>query len=90
MNTSDLIQYVSEKSEIPKAESKDLYETLTDIIGEHFVNETGVLIPKFGSFQVKEKPSRRSFNPASGEYMQLPKKMTVTFTPVGQLKEDLK
>lgn len=90
MNTSDLLQYISEKSGISKTESKELYETLTAIMQEHFENESGVFIPKFGSFQVKEKPGRRSFNPASKEHVMLPKKLTLSFTPVNHLKEDLK
>ncbi|MDZ7795721.1 MAG: HU family DNA-binding protein [Candidatus Marinimicrobia bacterium] len=90
MNTSDLLQYISEKSEISKTESKELYETLTAIMQGHFDNGSGVFIPKFGSFQVNEKTERRSFNPASKEHVMLPKKLTLNFTPVSQLKEDLK
>lgn len=90
MNTSDLIENVSEKSEISKAESKELYETLSSIIQSHFANETGIVIPQFGTFTVKEKSSRQSFNPATGEYMLLPKKLLLNFTAANQLKEDLK
>ena len=90
MNTSDLIQQVSEKAEISKTECKELYETLCDIMHSNFEEETGVVIPQFGSFNVKEKSSRESFNPASGEYVMLPKKLVLTFTPANQLKEDLR
>ncbi len=90
MNTSDLVQYISEKSDISKTESKELYEALTGIMQEHFMKETALFIPKFGSFQVKEKPSRKSFNPATKEHVVLPKKLALSFTPVSQLKEDLK
>lgn len=90
MNTSDLIQHLSEKSEISKTESKDLYEALTAIMQSYFVNETGVVIPQFGSFNIKEKNSRQSFNPATKEYVILPKKLLLSFTPAMQLKEDLK
>jgi len=90
MNTSELIQSVSEKSEISKSECKDLYETLTSIMESHFTSETGVVIPQFGSFNIKEKDARQSFNPATKEYMLLPKKLIVTFVPASQLKEDLR
>ena len=90
MNTSDLIQSVSEKSEISKTESKDLYEALTSIFESYFKNETGAVIPQFGSFNIKEKNSRQSFNPASREYVLLPKKLLLTFVPAAQLKEDLR
>jgi DNA-binding protein HU-beta len=90
MNTSDLIQSVSEKSEISKTESKDLYEALTSILESYFKNETGAVIPQFGSFNIKEKNSRQSFNPASREYVLLPKKLLLAFVPAAQLKEDLR
>jgi len=90
MNTSDLIQQVSEKAEVSKTECKDLYEIFTSILQENFEDETGIVIPQFGSFNVKEKSSRESFNPASGDYVMLPKKLILTFTPASQLKEDLR
>ena len=90
MNTSEMIQSVSEKSEISKSECKELYETLTSIMEKHFKNETGIVIPQFGSFNIKEKSARQSFNPASKEYVLLPKKLLLTFVPAAQLKEDLR
>ena len=90
MNTSDLISSVSEKSEISKSDCKDLYETLTDIMQNHFASETGVVIPQFGTFNIKEKQSRQSYNPSSKEYMLLPQKLLLSFTPASQLKEDLR
>jgi nucleoid DNA-binding protein len=90
MNTAELIQSVSEKSEISKTECKELYETLTSIMEDHFTSETGVVIPQFGSFNVKEKSARQSFNPASKEYVLLPKKLLLAFVPASQLKEDLR
>lgn len=90
MNTSELIQSVSEKSEISKTECKDLYEMMTSIMEKHFTSETGVVIPQFGSFNIKEKEARQSFNPASKEYVLLPKKLTLAFVPASQLKEDLR
>lgn len=90
MNTAELIQSVSEKSEISKTECKELYETLTSIMEDHFTSETGVVIPQFGSFNVKEKSARQSFNPATKEYVLLPKKLLLAFVPASQLKEDLR
>ena len=90
MNTSELIQSVSEKAEISKTECKDLYDTLTAIMENYFTSETGVVIPQFGSFNIKEKSARQSFNPASKEYVLLPKKLLLTFVPASQLKEDLR
>lgn len=90
MNTADLISSVSEKSEISKTDCKDIYETLTAIMHNYFAAETGIVIPQFGTFNIKEKQSRLSYNPASKEYMQLPKKLLLSFTPAAQLKEDLR
>lgn len=90
MNTSELIDYMSEKSELPKSECRELFDTLTSIMRSYFDKETGVLIPDFGTFTVKEKKGRQSFNPASGEHVLLPRKLVLNFTPASQLKEDLK
>ena len=90
MNTADLLKSVSEKSELSKTDAKDLYETLTSIIHERFATETGIVVPQFGTFKIKEKQSRRSYNPATKEYVQLPKKLLLSFTPAAQMKEDLR
>lgn len=90
MNTADLLQSVSEKSELSKADTKELYEIFTDIMYSKFSDEIGMVIPQFGTFKIKEKNSRRSFNPATKEYVQLPKKLLLSFTPAAQMKEDLR
>lgn len=90
MNTAELLQSLSEKSELSKTMTKELYEILTEIIHSKFSEETGIVIPNFGSFKIKEKKSRRSFNPATNEYVQLPKKLLLSFTPSAQMKEDLR
>lgn len=90
MNTSDLIDFMSEKTELSKTENKALFETFISILHAYFEKETGVLIPDFGTFKVKEKKSRQAYNPASDEYMILPRKLVLNFTPATQLKEDLK
>ena len=90
MNTADLLQCVSEKSELSNTDAKEMYEILTGIIHSKFANETGIVVPQFGTFKIKEKQSRKSFNPATKEYVQLPKKLLLSFTPAAQLKEDLR
>jgi DNA-binding protein HU-beta len=90
MNTSDLIDHMSEKTELSKTECKDLFDKLVSVMHSYFENETGVLIPGFGTFNVREKEGRQAFNPASKEYMLLPRKLVLNFTPASQLKKDLK
>lgn len=90
MNTSDLIDQMSEKTELSKTENKALFDTLVSILHSYFNKETGVLIPGFGTFNVREKNSRQAYNPASNEYMLLPRKLVLGFTPAEQLKEDLR
>jgi DNA-binding protein HU-beta/integration host factor subunit alpha len=49
-----------------------------------------VLIPAFGTFEVKKKLERIMVNPSTGQRMLVPPKLVLTFKPNGTWKERIK
>ena len=59
--------------------------TVVAIIGE-LTEENAVVIPGFGTFEVKKKLERVLINPTTKQRMLVPPKMTVNFKPNTSLK----
>ncbi len=59
--------------------------TVAAIIGE-LTEENAVVIPGFGTFEVKKKLERVLINPTTKQRMLVPPKMTVNFKPNTSLK----
>ena len=49
-----------------------------------------VLLPNFGSFEVKKRLERIMVNPSTGQRMLVPPKLVLNFKPVASIKEKLK
>jgi nucleoid DNA-binding protein len=60
-----------------------------DVLGEELVSEGQVSIYHFGTFDVKEVPTRRNFDGLKGEWRVLPAYVTVRFKPSLRLAESL-
>ena len=49
-----------------------------------------VMLPNFGSFEVKKRLERIMVNPSTGQRMLVPPKLVLNFKPVASIKEKLK
>lgn len=90
MNTSDLVKILASNWDMTQAETRRLLDTITQIFNDNLAGGNAFTIPKLGTFNTKTREERKSYNPHYEQYMKLPPKRVVTFSPNKGLKEDLK
>lgn len=87
MNKRELIETVSSKAEITKKEADSVVNTTLDAIIEGLVKEGKVIIPGFGSFEVRSKTAREARNPRTGEKIKIAAKKAPAFKPGKAMKD---
>lgn len=88
-NKTELIEIVAKASNISKAKSRVVVNTLLDTIKNELVAGNDVKIEHFGKFEsrlVKEKQSR---NPQTGRTITVPEHNQVKFTAYKKFKDDI-
>ena len=87
MNKHELIETVASKAEITKKEADTVVNATLDAIIEGLVKEGKVIIPGFGSFEVRNKTAREGRNPRTGEKVKIAAKRAPAFKPGKAMKE---
>ena len=85
----DIVEQVSQGLNFSMNKSRDLVESLIELIKSCLESGEDVLISRFGKFCVKDKKPRRGRNPSTGESIILPARRVVTFRCSGNLKTKL-
>ena len=86
---STLIEEISNTFDQNPSQSKEVLETLIEIIKSTLASGEDIMISGFGKFQVIEKTARKGRNPATGDAMMLEKRRVVTFKCAGKLKDKI-
>ena len=81
MNKKELIDTVSSKAEITKKEADQVVNAVLDSIIEGLSTEGKVILPGFGSFEVRTRTAREGRNPRTGEKIKVDAKRAPAFTP---------
>ena len=89
MTNKEFINRLIRESGMPSKEVNELTSTLLGEIEKRLVDEDFIVIPEFGTFEVKKKLERVVVNPATKQKMLIPPKMVVTFKPSGSLKQKI-
>lgn len=89
LTKADIIRAIHEQTGVPLNVSKDIFESLLDIIKKSLENGEDVLISGFGKFSVKEKDARKGRNPQTGEALMIEPRRVVTFTGSRKLRDVL-
>ena len=71
MNKRELIETVSSKAEITKTEAAKVVDATLESIIEGLTKEGKVIIPGFGSFEVRTRTARQGRNPRTGEKIKI-------------------
>jgi DNA-binding protein HU-beta/integration host factor subunit alpha len=50
-------------------------------MSDHFQEDDSLMIPNFGTFEVKKKMERIMVNPSTGQRMLVPPKLVLNFKP---------
>ena len=82
-----IVDEIAEKLEMTKAEAKDVFEAVFDIVSNHLVAGEDVAILGIGKFKVVERAARTARNPQDGSKIEIPAKKVVRFAPAKSLKE---
>ena len=89
LTKDDIVKALAKENGYPLNQSRELIETLLQLIKSSLASGEDVLISGFGKFCVNEKRQRRGRNPATGEDMILAARRVVTFKCSGHLREKI-
>lgn len=87
MNTKDLITTIRGQQSLSAEEAELLFDATVKTIKKQLLDGNVVAVQGFGQFEPKKKNERISVNPASGERMLVPPKISVAFKPSSVLKD---
>jgi len=87
MNKKELIETVSSKAEITKKEADQVVNAVLDSIIEGLSTEGKVILPGFGSFEVRTRTAREGRNPRTGEKIKVDAKRAPAFKPGKAMKD---
>lgn len=90
MNTSDVVAKLADNWDMTKADARRLLDTIVEVFNENIAKGNAFTIPGLGTFGTNTRKERTSYNPHYEQYMKLPPKRVVDFSPSKGLKEDLK
>jgi len=90
MNYRDLIDQLSSKTGRSKKETKELLGITVEKLSEQLSEGRGVSVPDLGTFSTKTTEEKKVFNPHYEDYIMVPPKRSVEFSPSAGLKESVK
>jgi len=79
LNTTELVDAVAAANDLPKAQAKEIVNSLFASIVEAAKRGEEVAINGFGRFSVKERPAREGRNPATGAPLSIPASKSLGF-----------
>ncbi len=97
MTKTELIDVVAEKTGLTKKDSGEAINAVIDTIVEHLSDEAeksedtrdNVQIIGFGSFEVRDRKSRKGRNPQTGEEITIPARKVPVFRAGKSFKESI-
>lgn len=90
MNNKEFISDLASRTRLSSKDTSMLVSATVSAIISELTEENAVVIPSFGTFEVKKKLERVLVNPTTKQRMLVPPKMTVTFKPNTSLKSKVK
>lgn len=90
MTNKDFISELAQQTGYSPEDTQKMVNVIVETMGDHFQNGNMVLIPTFGTFEVKKKLERVMVNPSTGQRMLVPPKLVLNFKPNANWKERVK
>ena len=87
MTKLELVEVVSSKAEITKAEAHKVVDAVLAGIEEGLAADGKVILPGFGSFEVRTRTARVGRNPRTGENIKIEASRTPAFKPGKAMKD---
>ena len=90
MNNKDFITELADRTGYSAEDTQRMVDLVIETMGDRFQEDDSVLIPSFGTFEVKKKMERIMVNPSTGQRMLVPPKLVLNFKPNVSWKERIK
>lgn len=90
MTNKYFIAELAQRTGYSAEDTQRFVNSIVEAMGDHFQESDSVVIPSFGSFEVKKKLERVMVNPSTGQRMLVPPKLVLNFKPHVSWKERLK
>ena len=87
MTNKELNKQLAETTGLSTIEVAELQATCAELIIQHVAQGNTVAFSGFGTFEQKEKPERKMYNPTTKETIVIPARMSLGFRPRGSFKE---
>ncbi len=89
MNNKEYIAELAQQSGYTQTDTQKMVSAVIEQMGNQFDEGDSVLIPGFGSFEVKKRLERIIVNPGTQQRMLVPPKLVLNFRPMEAIKEKL-
>lgn len=90
MDSKQLTQLIANKMQLSEKKTAKMLEIFTDIIVEETCNGNNVMLPNFGTFELKERGARKFYRPQTKDYQIIPAKKVLGFKPSSKFKDIVK
>jgi len=90
MTNKDFISELAERTGYSSEDTQKMVNVIVEAMGDYFQEDNSVLVPSFGTFEVKKKLERVMVNPSTGQRMLVPPKLVLNFKPNINWKERIK
>lgn len=90
MTNKDFIAELAEQTGYSPEDTQKMVNVIVEAMGDCFQEDNMVLVPAFGTFEVKKKLERVMVNPSTGQRMLVPPKLVLNFKPNANWKEQIK
>lgn len=90
MNNKEYITELSRRCGYSQENTQRMVRTIVEAMASRFDEGENVVVPSFGTFELKKRLERITVNPTTGRKLLAPPKITLSFKVAPQMKERLK
>lgn len=90
MITTDAIEILANRLDLTKKQTRSLLKKALAVFRDALADGTSFTIRGFGTFDLRERSERKSYNPGLKKWMRLPPRITVFFRAGSKLKQRAK
>ena len=90
MNNKEFIAELAERTGMKPDEAQSMMNTLLSTMCDSFQEGNSLVLPNFGTFEVKKKMERVMVSPQTGQHLLVPPKLALAFKPIPSWKEKIK
>lgn len=89
MNNKEYIAELAQQSGYTQTDTQKMVAAVIEQMGDSFEEGNSVLLPNFGTFEVKKRLERIIVNPGTQQRMLVPPKLVLNFRPKESVKDKL-